>query len=128
MRAKFGLARGGFTLLEIMIVVAIIGLIIAIALPNFAKARNSSRVKACISNLRAVEAAKNIWAIENQKLGTVIPTQADITPYLSDKRMPMCPGGGTYRIKRVDKNPSCSLWASGHTLSNLNLDEDADPD
>lgn len=118
----------GFTLAEIMIVVAIIGLLSAIAVPNFAKARRSARVKACIGNLKAIEAAKHLWAFENHKVGTVVPTPSDITPYLSDKRMPLCPGGGTYRIKRIDKNPSCSLWATGHTLSNLNLDEDADPD
>ncbi len=57
-----------------------------------------------------------------------IPSQAEITPYLSGQRMPACPAGGTYRIKRVGKYPSCSLWQSGHTLNNINMDEDSDPD
>ncbi|MBI4323974.1 MAG: prepilin-type N-terminal cleavage/methylation domain-containing protein [Chloroflexi bacterium] len=118
----------GFTLVEIMIVVAIIGLLAAIAIPNFAKARNSARVKVCISNLKAVDGAKQQWALENKKNTAEIPSQAEITPYLSGQRMPACPAGGTYRIKRVEKYPSCSLWQSGHTLNNINMDEDADPD
>ncbi|MBI2947625.1 MAG: prepilin-type cleavage/methylation domain-containing protein [Verrucomicrobia bacterium] len=111
-----------------MIVVAIIGLLASIAVPNFAKARRNAWVKACISDLKTIEGAKAQWAFENNKIGTAIPTQADITPYLAHNRMPICPGGGTYRLKRIDKNPSCSLWAIGHTLNNTGLDEDADPD
>jgi len=95
-----------------MIVVAIIGLLLAMALPNFGKARTSARVKACVSNLKTLEGAKNVWALENHKAGSAVPTQPDILPFLSDKRMPVWPGNGTYRLKRVDKSPSCSLWAS----------------
>ncbi|MEW6156877.1 MAG: prepilin-type N-terminal cleavage/methylation domain-containing protein [Verrucomicrobiota bacterium] len=120
--------RRGFTLVEIMIVVAVIGLLAAIAIPNFTKARNNARVKACIANLRAIDSAKTNWALDNNKDGSVIPSQNDIVPYLSGQRMPICPGGGTYKIKRVEKNPSCTLYSIGHTLNNLNLDEDASAD
>ena len=57
----------GFTLIEIMIVVSIIGILLAIATPNLQRARESSRQKACISNLKMINDAKEMWALENNK-------------------------------------------------------------
>ena len=59
------LTKKGFTLVEIMIVVAIIGLLAAIAIPNFVKARETAQQNACINNLRQISAAKQQWALEN---------------------------------------------------------------
>lgn len=104
----------GFTLVEIMIVVLIIGILLAIAVPNFIKARENSRTRTCIANLRQIEAAKEQWAMENKKGSSDVPTWANlVTDYM--KAQPSCPSGGAYTIAAIDTNPSCST-AGTHVL------------
>jgi prepilin-type N-terminal cleavage/methylation domain-containing protein len=74
--------KAGFTLVEIMIVVAIIGLLAAIAIPNFVKARTAAQANACINNLRQIDGAKQQWALENKQAPTATPAATDIQPYL----------------------------------------------
>ncbi len=106
--------KAGFTLVEIMIVVLIIGLLAAIAIPSFMKARERSRINACINNLRQIDGAKEQYAMENNKDSTTTPASTDVDDFL--KAYPTCPAAGTYTINAIGSNPTCSKSADGHTL------------
>lgn len=107
--------KAGFTLVEIMIVVAIIGLLAAIAIPNFVKARQTAQTNACINNLRIIDAAKQQWALEKGKKSDDTPTEEDLQPYIGrNGKFPKCPQGGTYTIGSVGESPTCSI--PGHQL------------
>lgn len=109
--------RAGFTLVEIMIVVAIIGLLAAIAIPNFAKSRETAQREACKMNLRSIDSAKEAWATEFRKgTGDTVDMTA-VNSYFKNGQPPECLGGGQYTYGTVGSAPTCSKGpTAGHAL------------
>jgi prepilin-type N-terminal cleavage/methylation domain-containing protein len=111
-------ARRGFTLVEIMIVVLIIGILLAIAVPNFVKARESSRAKSCVANLKQIESAKEQWAMDSKAAPSDTPADTDL--YGTDKYIkttPACPSNGSYTVGAMSARPTCSRpTTEGHVL------------
>ena len=120
----------GFTLVEIMIVVAIIGLLAAIAIPNFVRARTTAQMNACINNLRQIDSAKQQWALETRQATNAQPSVSEIAPYLGRAgtaaivtQTVICPAGGqtatfasSYTINTVSESPGCLVLSTTHVL------------
>jgi len=91
-----------------MLVIMIIALLVAIAVPAFLSTRARTQARLCVANLTEIHAAKERWAIENRKTEGDSVDADDISPtYI--KVFPTCPGGGTYQIGVIGQNPTCSI-------------------
>ena len=111
--------RGAFTLVEIMIVVAIIGLLATIAIPNFVKARTTAQMNACINNLRQIDGAVQTWALETKQAEDAPVNFTAISGYL--KNAVICPSGGknfgdSYELGTVADKPKCRKVPDTHKL------------
>ena len=111
-----GNSSQSFANMALLPAVAVPGILAAIAIPNFVKARATSQQNACINNLRQLDAAENQWALEKGKKNGDVCTEDDLKSYvrLADGKLPKCPAGGTYTIGPVGAAPKCSV--PGHVL------------
>lgn len=111
-----GLAIGGLVTgyLGIVWALVFIPIMLAIAIPNFVKARDMAFQSVCVINLRTIDTAKQDWARQNNKNPGDVPTEADLKPFLKTGVFPTCPSGGIYTIGAVSNAPTCSI--SGHQL------------
>ncbi|HEY3863181.1 MAG TPA: hypothetical protein VGO59_14965 [Verrucomicrobiae bacterium] len=114
-----GIANGGSQGVQMLVLPAVagVGIMAAVAIPNFVKARATSQQNVCINNLRMIDAAKQQWALEKHKQQSDTPTMEDLLPYLGhgdNAKAPVCPAGGVYTTGSVGEKPTCSI--AGHVL------------
>ena len=112
----------GFTLIEIMITVLLIGLLAAIGIPNFIKSRTSAQTNVCINNLKQIDYAIQQWALEQKKASNAAVQFSDISSYL--KSSVTCPAGGasfadSYLITAVGEEPTCQRVPGAHLMFQL---------
>lgn len=115
--------KNGFTLVEIVLVVGIIGLVMAIGIPSFVKPREIARQNICIDNMRLLDTAKEIWALENLKNGADTPVATDLDIYLKNGTFGLiCPSDSdktfitSYTVNNVNKTPVCNIVPVTHVF------------
>lgn len=120
--------RAGFTLVEIMIVVAIIGMLAAMAIPNFMTARQKAQRSACINNLKNIDGAKSAWALDSKAGNNATPQLSNIQQYLgrgSAGTAPTCPAdpastfATSYNLGDLNTTPTCLIFpgAAGDNMA-----------
>ncbi|MDG1892383.1 MAG: type II secretion system protein [Verrucomicrobiota bacterium] len=127
MQLKQFRTRAAFTLVEIMIVVAIIGLLAAIAVPNLLRARERTQLSLIQNNLRLIDNAKQSWALENGQSSSAVPNEEQLAPYFNKSKFPSASVGETYNIGKVNESATANLPA-GESLTGLTGPFDSEGD
>ena len=100
---------------EIMVVVAIIGLLMRVATVGISHAIEASRLRVCLLNMEAIDSAKSLWGLENKKGDNDVASEDDLKPLLKNNTFPACPKGGTYTINAQGTRATCSIHAASAT-------------
>ena len=107
-----GPRRSGNALVGILLsYVVAAGMLFGVMIPSYAKARTTAMATECARNLRAIDEAKQQWAVKFRKGNREIPTAKDLEPFLPGNKFPQCPAGGTYNIRAITESPTCSVEA-----------------
>ncbi len=109
-----GVTSAGGREMVASLAMAPVGMLSAIAIPSFMKARTTSQSNACINNLRQLDSAKEQWALETNQAEGAKVDEAAALQYIKGARMPVCPQGGTYTLNPIGQEPACSI--PGHAL------------
>ena len=101
--------RGGFTLVEIMVVVFVIATLLNIAAPGFIHARDVGWQRSCCTNLHNISLAKEQFAIDNNAANTYTPVWSDLGQYIQRSTAPLCPAtSAVYQLNDINTQPACT--------------------
>ena len=115
MKMTNNLRRSGFTLVEIMVVVAIIGLLMSVATVGINHAIKTAKGQTCQMNIEAIEGAKQMWMLESKKGDNDVASEEDLKVHLKNNAFPTCPSGGTYTINSLSVRATCSVHSGTAT-------------
>jgi competence protein ComGC len=115
----------GFTVTELCIVVAVMVLLAAVAIPSVILQRRHRAQNACIQNLQIIDSVKRSWVLEKNKQNTDTPPDSDLQPYMGhgpNGSLPFCPDDPTqtfdtsYSVNNMVTKPTCKINPAKHIL------------